>query len=206
MTLFKICGITCVEDALLSAELGAYAIGLNFWPRSKRYVTVEEAEPIVAAVRARARATRIVGVFVDASFETIVAVRDQLGLDFVQLHGDEPEELVERLGPTAFKAIRLDGRSALERARRYGGPHVLLDAAVAGSPGGTGVCADWALAAEIARERPVWLAGGITPDNAADAVAAVQPVLLDVASGVERPDEPRRKAPALLRRLLTVPA
>lgn len=199
---FKICGVTRIEDALLAADLGAHAIGLNFWPRSKRHVSLADAEPIVAALRARGHTTRLVGVFVDALLDDVVAIRDALALDLLQLHGDEPPEALAHLGPSAFKAIALDGPAALDRARTYGGPHILVDAAVAGHRGGTGERADWALAATLSAERAVWLAGGITHKNAQSAFDTVRPVLLDVASGAELPDNPRHKSPHLLRLLL----
>jgi len=179
----KLCGITSVADAQLCVAAGADAIGLNFHPRSPRVVPVEVARAIAASVKGRAL---LVGVFVDASFETITHVSREVGLECVQLHGDEPPELLARLLPHAYKAIRVRDHSSIAQARSYGGEHILLDAFVPGEPGGTGRTFAWELATELARERRVTLAGGLVPGNVAAAIAAVRPYAVDVASGVER--------------------
>jgi phosphoribosylanthranilate isomerase len=184
----KICGVTSVDDALGCVEAGADAIGLNFWPKSVRRCDEAEARRIVAAVGDRAR---VVAVVVDAGRETMRRLRDEVGVRWLQLHGDEtPEQLAEWL-PEAYKAVRPASAADLSAARAYGGEELLVDARVAGAPGGTGVRADWSLAAELARERSVWLAGGLSAENVAEAVAAVRPYGVDVASGVE--SEPGRK-------------
>jgi phosphoribosylanthranilate isomerase len=193
MVAVKICGITCVEDAALCVEAGADAIGLNFFEGSVRRVDADEARRIVAAVAGRALT---VGVFVDASFERIAELKAETGIACVQLHGDEPPELLERLLPHAFKAIRVRDAASLEQARRFGGKHILLDAFVPEQPGGTGTTFDWALARSLARERHLTLAGGLDPSNVVQAVAYVQPFCVDVASGVERARDARRKDPA----------
>ena len=179
----KLCGITSVADALLCVDAGADAIGLNFHARSPRCVSVDAARAIAASVKSRAL---IVGVFVDASFETITDVSREVGLECVQLHGDEPPELLARFLPHAYKAVRVRDQGSIALARRYGGDHVLLDAFVPGEPGGTGRTFAWELATELARERRVTLAGGLVPGNVAAAIAAVRPYAVDVASGVER--------------------
>lgn len=192
----KICGITCVEDAELCVAEGADAIGLNFYADSKRYVGVETARAIVVAVGAR---VLTVGVFVDAGHEEIARVRDATGIRCVQLHGDEPPELLARFLPHAYKAVRVRDASSVELARAFGGEHILLDAYVPGHAGGTGATFPWELATELAAQRKVTLAGGLQPDNVAVAVARVQPFCVDVASGVEPSSSPRRKDPARLR-------
>jgi phosphoribosylanthranilate isomerase len=179
----KICGITRVADAELCVDAGADAIGLNFHPRSPRCVSVDTARLLAASVRGRAL---IVGVFVDATFDAIDEVIQTVGLDCVQLHGDEPPELLSRLLPHAYKAIRVRDARSIADAARYGGDHVLLDAFVPGEPGGTGRTFAWPLAADLARQRRVTLAGGLVPGNVAAAIAAVHPYAVDVASGVER--------------------
>jgi phosphoribosylanthranilate isomerase len=193
MVAVKICGITSVEDAELCRAAGADAIGLNFAPRSSRRVAIDTARQIVAAM---ARRILTVGVFVDASYEEIGAIQAATGIACVQLHGDEPPELLARLLPHAFKAIRIRDAASLHVARRYAGEHVLLDAYVPGEPGGTGQTFQWSLATAFARERQVTLAGGLVPGNVAEAVACVRPFCVDVASGVET--APGHKDPALV--------
>jgi phosphoribosylanthranilate isomerase len=193
MVAVKICGITSVQDAELCRAAGADAIGLNFAARSSRRVAPETAREIVAAMASR---VLTVGVFVDAAYEEIAAIQAQTGIACVQLHGDEPPELLARLLPHAFKAIRVRDEASLHDARRYAGEHVLLDAYVPGESGGTGKTFQWSLATALARERHVTLAGGLVPGNVAQAIACVRPFCVDVASGVER--APGLKDPALV--------
>ncbi len=179
----KICGVTRVDDALLCVEAGADAIGLNFWPKSKRRCAMDEAARIVSAVGER---VRVVGVFVDASVEEISLVRQRTGVRWAQLHGDEPPAVLDMLLPEALKAVRPRESADVRSALAYGGSELLVDAAVAGVPGGSGQRCDWTLAASLARSRRVWLAGGLRPDDVASAISAVRPFGVDVASGVER--------------------
>ncbi len=182
MVHIKVCGVTSVADAIMCVELGVDAIGLNFWPKTARRCDESSARAIVKAV---AGSALVVGVFVDTSLDEVRRVRDQVGLDCVQLHGDEPPEFLAQLLPHAYKALRVRGPNVRNEVRRYGGDHVLLDAFVSGMPGGTGATFDWELAAEVARERKLTLAGGITPANVAEAVRQVRPFCVDTASGVE---------------------
>jgi phosphoribosylanthranilate isomerase len=182
-TRVKICGLTREDDALHCADAGADAIGLNFWPGTPRCIDVATARRIVDAIGAR---VLTVGVFVDASEQEIADIRERTGIACVQLHGKEPPELVTRFLPHAYKALRVKDESSIDEARRFPGQHILLDAYVAGQPGGTGHTFNWRLAAAFARERKVTLAGGLHPRNVAEAIAAVQPYCVDVASGVER--------------------
>ncbi len=186
MTRVKICGLTRVQDAVQAVQAGADAIGLNFWPSSVRGLHgaqgIETARDIVRAVGDRAL---VVGVFVDATEAEILELRERTGFKCVQLHGAESPELLQRLLPHAYKALRVRDAASIDEARRFPGEHVLLDAYVAGQPGGTGHTFNWQLAAKLARERQVTLAGGLHPGNVAQAVAAVQPFCVDVASGVE---------------------
>jgi phosphoribosylanthranilate isomerase len=193
----KICGVTTPEDALLCIEAGADAIGLNFWPGSPRCIDVANAGSIVAVCRDRAQ---MVGVFVDFSLDRIRRILRATGLEWAQLHGNEPPELVAKLLPEAYKAIGVEDRASIEVARRYPGEHLLLDASVPGMRGGTGRTFDWEVAAAVAKERKLTLAGGLTPDNVAEAIRAVKPFRVDVASGVE--SSPGRKDPALVRRFI----
>ena len=184
MVKIKVCGVRSPEDAVACAELGVDTLGLNFWPGTARCVDIETAKRIGAAVAGR---VELVAVFVDADDEAIRAVRDATGIEWVQLHGSEPPARVAALSPRAYKAIRVGTASVRELSRRYPGERILLDAAVPGvMPGGTGHVFDWALAAEIAEERPLVLAGGLRPANVGDAIRAVRPFQVDVASGVEK--------------------
>jgi phosphoribosylanthranilate isomerase len=182
MVRVKVCGLTSVDDAARCVELGADTIGLNFWPASPRSTDVAMARRIVAAIGEQAE---IVAVFVDSSLEAVRQVLQETGIVWAQLHGDEPPELVASLLPTAYKAIGVKDGSAIELARRFPGEHLLLDASVPGLPGGTGRTFDWTIAAEVAKERKLTLAGGLKPENVAEAVRVVRPYRVDVASGVE---------------------
>lgn len=189
----KICGLTTLDDAVRCVTLGADAIGLNFWLGSPRHTSIDTARRIVDAVGDRAE---MVGVFVDFDLSQIREVLHNTGIPWAQLHGDETPELVDALLPRAYKAVGVKDGSAVELARRYPGEHLLLDASVPGMPGGTGRTFDWAIAAEVAKERKLTLAGGLTPDNVAEAVRTVRPFRVDVASGVE--SAPGRKDPGLV--------
>lgn len=189
-TAVKICGITSIADAELAVECGASAIGLNFWPGSARCVDVTTARSIVDAVGER---ILVVGVFVDATLETLRDAKRETGIACLQLHGDEPPELLEPFLPHAYKALRVRGPGIAEEAEKYGGRHILLDAYSSGSPGGTGTTFDWELASLIARRRKLTLAGGLTAENVGQAIERVHPYCVDVASGVEyvrAPDAP----------------
>lgn len=205
----KLCGITNSEDARLAVEAGADAIGLNFFQGSPRAVDFDRAQAIAAAVGNR---IATVGVFVNASSGSIRDMHAALTLDAVQLHGDEPPELLMELaGLTVIRAFRLDGRG-LEPVHDYLNccgklnctPHaVLLDACVKGSFGGTGMTVDWSVAGKYGQFEgapPLILAGGLTPDNVAHAIRAAQPAAVDVASGVEQ--SAGRKSEILMRRFV----
>jgi phosphoribosylanthranilate isomerase len=199
----KICGITAVEDAVLAVEAGADAIGLNFYAKSPRFIDEAMAGRIVAAVGRRAFK---VGVFVNATADEMAAMAQRLGLDLVQLHGDEPPTVLARLRNTpVMKAFRIgqDGLTPVDdyltRCRGLGvAPQaILFDARVEGSYGGSGKTTPWELAAAYRagnRVPPLVLAGGLTADNVAEAIRAVRPQAVDTASGVER--TPGRKDPA----------
>ncbi len=177
----KICGITRVEDALAAVRLGADAVGFNFWPRSKRFIAPADARAIVRRLPPFVTA---VGVFVDPSRDEVLRAVEASGAGAVQLHGDETPELCASLPLPVVKAIRVSDGNSLARVASYEVQAFLLDAPSAGF-GGSGTVFDWALAAEAARELTVILAGGLCPENVAQAVAAVDPWAVDVASGVE---------------------
>ncbi len=189
----KVCGITSVDDALACVDAGVSAIGLNFVPTSPRVVDVATARAIADAVSLRDGRVLVVGVVADLDLEALLRLRDDARLGCLQLHGDEPPELVASLLPHAYKAVRVGGPEDVERAARYPGEHLLVDAKVAGALGGTGGQVAPQLVAPLARTRRLTLAGGLRPENVAEAVAQVRPYAVDVASGVERRGEPRRK-------------
>jgi len=190
----KICGITNPEDARLAAEAGADAIGLNFYHASPRCVTEATARSIIDAV---ADGVVCVGVFVNRSASDIVAMAERLKLDWIQLHGDEPPEVIAELGPArVIRALPCgsgDSRhlaAYLKKCRELGAsPAALLADAFAGSAyGGTGRTADWNELApphDWLQHVPLILAGGLDPENVSAAIAAVCPAAVDAASGVE---------------------
>ena len=184
----KICGITSPEHALVAAASGADYIGFVFAP-SKRRVTTEQATRLVATVRDAGYLTPMVGLFVNESSAHIAATVETVGLDIVQLHGDEPFVQLDELPVMPiWRAVRLRGDTHeapwLERASTH--VTLLVDAYVPDAFGGTGVRADWEAAATLAAKRPIVLAGGLNPRNVREAIRSVKPWCVDVSSGVER--------------------
>jgi len=182
--LVKICGITRAEDAEAAGLAGADAIGINFWPGSKRFVADEgRARELAAAARAAGVAC-VVGVFVNQPLADLVRIADAMPLDLVQLHGDETPEDAAALGARALMVVRLATEADLPRVSAAVGDRVLVDAQVAGY-GGQGVRLPVGLAARAAALRPVILAGGLDEHTVADVVRQCRPDGVDVASGVE---------------------
>lgn len=191
----KICGVTTVRDAETCARAGASSIGLNFVPGSPRRIDEARAIEIVTALRSAN--VLVVGVVADLGVDEMLSLRERVGLGCLQLHGDElPEDLAPLL-PHAYKAVRVAGANDVIRARSFGGEYLLVDAFVPGSRGGTGKLVDFELVAPLTRERKLTLAGGLRPENVAQAIAAVRPFCVDVASGVE--SAPGKKDPARVR-------
>jgi phosphoribosylanthranilate isomerase len=201
-TLVKICGISDTAHALVAAEAGADLIGLVFYPPSHRYVSAEQAGEIVRALRAAGHRTLAVGLFVNDDPARVSAIADELGLDLIQLSGDEQPTVLARLNRPVLRSVRLGAGESVVRVRerltaatvmlqtRDAGPlgqplTPLVDAHVPGRWGGTGTSADWDAAATLSRLWPLLLAGGLTPENVAAAIAAVHPLGVDVSSGVE---------------------
>jgi phosphoribosylanthranilate isomerase len=178
----KICGVTTPEDAAACVSLGVDWLGLNFVPSSPRAIDLATATRIREAVRGRAE---LVGVVADRDEAALQSLRQAAGLDRLQLHGNEPPELVRRLAPFAFKALRIGGAADVALAETFSGV-LLLDAKVPGVLGGSGRTLDLSLVMNLAKTRKVVLAGGLTPSNVAVAVRTVKPWGVDVASGVER--------------------
>jgi phosphoribosylanthranilate isomerase len=187
----KICGLTNLEDALAAIEAGADLLGFNFYPKSSRYIKPETAAAIVRQLRSRDRGPTLVGVFVNSSLTEIRSVLDLVGLDLAQLHGDEPVMTVAELNRRAFRALRPTSIEEAEADAEWYAPYspmapaLLIDAYRKDRYGGTGQAADWSIAAKIALTYPILLAGGLAPDNVAEAIAQVNPWGVDVASGVE---------------------
>ncbi len=180
----KICGITRPEDGTLAARLGADAVGLVFHPKSPRAVTIEQAQAIVAALPPFV--TRV-GLFVNAEPLAIEAVLGAVPIDVLQFHGDEPPEACRPYGRLYLKAIRMRPEVDLEAAAAAypDAAALLLDAYVEGIEGGTGRSFDWSRLPQDFR-KPLILAGGLTPDNVAQALTVIRPYAVDVSGGVER--------------------
>jgi phosphoribosylanthranilate isomerase len=178
----KICGITSLDDALACVDAGADALGFNFWPQSKRHIAVDQAAVIAKRVPPD---IRTVGVFVNPTEQDVDRAFASGAIDLAQLHGDESPVFCQRFAGRYIKALRLRDASSLERMAEYRCDLVLVDADTAGY-GGSGQRADVGLATQAAAARRVILAGGLTPDNVAQAVATVTPYGVDVAGGVER--------------------
>ena len=186
ITRIKFCGVARLEDAEQAAELGAWAVGMIFWPGSARRCSIDEAAAIAGALKRR---TELAGVFVDAHLDEVAATAEALELTLVQLHGDEGPaycaEVARRTGAKVIKAARVRDRADVRALHAFATDFHLLDAYVAGQHGGTGETFAWELVGEHPRDRPLILSGGLTPDNVGDAIAAVRPFAVDVASGVE---------------------
>ena len=184
----KICGITNYDDAIAAVEMGADLLGFNFYPKSPRFVSPEKVTQIVGKLPAF---IDIAGVFVNSSLEEIRDTIDQCQLNWVQLHGDESPEFCRQLlshNVKTMKAIRVKDQSDVDRAEGYFTDAILLDAFDPAKYGGTGLTFDWNIIGHIGKR--IFLAGGINPDNAAEAVR-LGVYGIDVCSGIEA--EPGRK-------------
>jgi phosphoribosylanthranilate isomerase len=199
----KVCGITNLEDALLAAELGAWALGMIFYAGSPRSCSLVEARRIVSALR---RKVELCGVYVNAPLQEVLARSEELGLSMLQLHGEEGPsycaEVRRRTGAQVVKAAQVSGPGDVRDLERFHVDFHLLDArskATAGERlrGGTGETFDWALLAARRSKVPLILSGGLNAGNVAEAIAATHPFALDSASGTEA--SPGRKDPEKLR-------
>jgi phosphoribosylanthranilate isomerase len=189
----KFCGITTLGDAERAVAAGAWAVGLVLWPHSPRACDPDTAAEIAAALKRRAE---IVGVFVNPTLEQVAQAADAIGLTMLQLHGDEGPsfcaESARRTGCKVIKAARIRGRADLQALASFHTDYHLLDGRVPGS----GLTFDWDLARSHRGPTPVILSGGLSPENVGEAITAVRPFAVDVASGVER--SPGRKDPRKL--------
>ena len=205
----KICGITNIDDAQAAISAGADMLGFNFYRPSPRYIEPQAATEIIKAIRSNAggrdRSASMVGVFVDESIENVSRIADEIGLDGIQLHGEETAEYCRRLKelcPQKFliKAVTAKANAGVESAG-YPVDAIMFDAFDEKLRGGTGRVADWSIAREVARTVPrLFLAGGLSPENVADAIAAVGPYGVDVCSAVEA--APGRKSASRMRQFV----
>lgn len=179
----KICGITRIEDGLIAAEAGADAVGLVFYAKSPRAVSVQQARAIIAALPPF---VTTVGLFVDADRSELNALLEVLPLDLLQFHGDETPAACEGFARPYIKALRVRaGDDIVARIEPYANAAgILLDTYVAGVPGGTGEAFDWSLVPH-GLPKPIILAGGLTAENVRAAIDQVQPYAVDVSGGVE---------------------
>lgn len=200
MVKVKICGITNWSDARGAVEAGADFLGFNFYRRSSRYIAPAAARRIVQRLPAGVAS---VGVFVNEAETEMLAIARQVGLDYVQLHGDEAADVVSRMRRSfrVIKAIRVRDSFRVAQLRNFKrASSILLDGFDPRLRGGTGKSFNWKVAKSAGRKRQIFLAGGLTPENAAAAVSAARPFAIDVCSGVE--SRPGKKDVARMRALV----
>lgn len=202
----KVCGVTHEADLDACIAAGVDAVGLNFWSGSSRAIDVATGRALVQRARAAGSAIELVGVFVDRDPAQVAELAAQVGLDAIQPHGDRPGRDYAELGLPWVWVVRGTPDLATLKVPTPAPAWALLDAHVPGY-GGRGVTTDWDWAAQAVRHLaplPVWLAGGIGPDNAADAIARVAPAGLDVASGAQVSGDPRRKDAGKIAALVSI--
>ncbi|MBS3779708.1 MAG: phosphoribosylanthranilate isomerase [Desulfovermiculus sp.] len=181
----KICGITTVEDGRTCVDLGADAVGLVFYPPSPRFISLEQAARIVSDLPPQVAR---VGVFVNESYDTIMHTVSSCRLSAVQLHGKESPDLVERLAKNdilVIKCLYLNGRPGIEAVSSYNAPAFLVECSAGKLPGGNAKIWDWSAARDFAKKYPTIIAGGLAPENVAQAINAAGSSAVDVSSGVE---------------------
>lgn len=188
--LVKICGVTNLEDAEMCIREGADAIGLNFVPSSKRFISLLDAKVVTTTLRGRIPLIGVVANLIEDEMRRLLYEAD---LTALQLHGDETPTLVLGMQPLAYKAVRIATAEDVAYADSFSGDDLLLDTKSSTSIGGTGESFDWSLAKDIAKKRHITLAGGLTPENVTEAIRVVSPYRVDVASGVEIAGNPRKK-------------
>jgi phosphoribosylanthranilate isomerase len=197
MTRVKICGITALEDAQQAVELGAWAIGMIFWPHSPRACPIDHAEAIGAQLHRR---VELAGVFVNATLDEVATTADVCRFSLLQLHGDEGpaycQEAARRTGCKVIKAARVRDAAQVQALRAFHTDFHMMDAHSEKAPGGTGESFDWELTRLHPGTPPLILSGGLTPDTVGQAMAVAEPFAVDTASGTE--SEPGRKDPAKL--------
>jgi phosphoribosylanthranilate isomerase len=201
VTIVKICGIMDLDNGLVAIDAGADYLGFIFYPPSSRYLLLDQAAELIQELRAaRPSGWKAVGVFVNEPLELVCSIQKQCALDVVQLNGEEPADYSRAIPGPVFKSVRfgemvVDG--APITAAALSAERILLDANVPGRYGGTGVTYDWAAVRLAVADG--FLAGGLAPENVAQAIEVAQPWGVDVSSGVERQG---RKDPGLIRAFL----
>ncbi len=184
MIFVKICGITRLEDAIAAADLGARALGFNFYKKSKRYIQPEKAVEIIEQLPGHILK---VGLFVNSPENEIENINSRLELDLLQFHGDETPDFCEKWADKVIRAFRIENENQLELIEKYPFARmIIIDAAITGQYGGTGELSDWDIAVKAKKYGiPLLLAGGLTPENVSEAIQKVKPFGVDVAGGVE---------------------
>ena len=194
---FKICGMRSLEHALAAADAGASLLGFVFVPGVRRQVSVEQAREVISSARELrgANCPRIVGLFANQPLQDVNKIVKQCDLNFVQLCGDEPPDYWDNVDAWVMRQVKVDDslprKTAVSTALNeieevVNRLHLtLLDKRMKGALGGTGHTFDWGIASEIARRHPVFLAGGLAPDNVRQAIETVRPWGVDVSTGVE---------------------
>lgn len=198
MVKIKICGITSLEDALVAIDAGADALGFVFFSQSPRHIFPEQA---AAIIRHLPPLVQTIGLFVDESLETVNATADQCGLDLIQLHGNESPGYCDNVRRRVIKAFRVKNITSLEPIRDYRVSACLLDTWTPAAHGGTGRAFNWEFAACAAQTGRIILAGGLNPDNIAEAIRQVRPYGVDVSSGVE--SSPGKKDVSLIQAFIS---
>ena len=188
MVKVKICGITNLPDAVFSVKEGADALGFNFYPKSPRYIAPFAAAEVISSLP---REILLVGVFVNETIDNIVEIAASAGLNAVQLHGDEGPDFVRELRKVSdlkiIKALRVKPGFKPSDAEKYPADAILLDAFSASEYGGTGETFDWEVAKSVKQfTKELLLAGGLTPENIANAIRSVAPAAVDACSGLEK--------------------
>lgn len=183
MALVKICGITNLDDALFASEAGADALGFVFYKKSPRHIEPEKARDIIKRLPPF---VTTVGVFADQTEAEVKDIISETNIDVVQLHGEEPPEFCKKLGKRIIKAIRVRGMENLAEVKTYKACALLLDTYDKNLKGGTGRIFNWEIAKEARIFNKIIIAGGLTPENVADAIKVAQPYAVDVSSGVEK--------------------
>jgi phosphoribosylanthranilate isomerase len=199
MARIKICGITNIEDAMVAVEAGADALGFVFYEKSPRFINPVRAAEIILRLPPF---IQTVGLFVDEDAEKINWTADYCGLDLVQLHGNEsPEDCLE-VNRRVIKAFRVQNIVSIDPLNKYQVSGYLLDAWSPDAYGGTGRTFNWELAGAARKFGPIILAGGLSPDNVAEAIKSVNPYGVDVSSGVE--SAPGKKDAALVKKFIRI--
>jgi phosphoribosylanthranilate isomerase len=197
VTKIKICGIKTIEDAKIAVSLGVDFLGFNFYPPSKRYIEPEKARDIIDDLDDK---VINIGVFVNEPLEKVRRVIEVSGIDIVQLHGDEDTDYISQLDLKVIKALRVGGPADISGLENYGAYALLVDSRTK-EYGGSGKKADWDLAKKVGDYTDrLMLAGGLVPENVAEAIKKVRPWAVDTASGVE--SGPGKKDPEKIKRFI----